>query len=407
MAEDKFRGAKYNSKLSSSEIAKLVKSEIQKKYPYMIVSVISKTFSGGSSVDVEIKDIGFNPYTKEFQKHINSGGGWDDWRSNHFSKRNDYLTADAQAVKSECESILQSYNRDNSDAQVDYFDVNFYGHTNFDNDSHFVLYLPDSEAAREIEERKQRYKTHEEKRKVSKAVQVKNIVFKYGDVVLFKVNWRGGKETEELGIIMKAPNGEARFGNTYDIYSLKEITDKEKEKQLLESEKADNERYFKGKRNKPIYVVYVDGKPYQKERYFDNRFQGTIQHFNGRWSHWFKTETEAKNKPKTSKSEKVSAAKTPVSDIVKEPKQLPVSSKTVEVALNEKQNGIEVKFDGIPSQEDRTFLKENGFKWGSFNKLWYAAFSQSRYEKITKRFVETPNKMLMAKAKLKLLSLKF
>ena len=38
---------------------------------------------------------------------------------------------------------------------------------------------------------------------------------------------------------------------------------------------------------------------------------------------------------------------------------------------NEEKNGIELYFEGIPTPEERTELKKNGFKWHSLKKCWY------------------------------------
>lgn len=40
--------------------------------------------------------------------------------------------------------------------------------------------------------------------------------------------------------------------------------------------------------------------------------------------------------------------------------------------LNEEKNGVELYFTDKPSEEIRTQLKTNGFKWSRFNKCWYA-----------------------------------
>ena len=43
----------------------------------------------------------------------------------------------------------------------------------------------------------------------------------------------------------------------------------------------------------------------------------------------------------------------------------------VKVVYNEEKNGIELYFDGKPSEEIREVLKANGFRWAKFNKAWY------------------------------------
>ncbi|RKJ71484.1 hypothetical protein D7X33_22255 [Butyricicoccus sp. 1XD8-22] len=48
------------------------------------------------------------------------------------------------------------------------------------------------------------------------------------------------------------------------------------------------------------------------------------------------------------------------------------SNNTVQMKLNEEKNGIELYFDNKPSEEVRNLLKQNGFRWGKYNKCWYA-----------------------------------
>ena len=47
-------------------------------------------------------------------------------------------------------------------------------------------------------------------------------------------------------------------------------------------------------------------------------------------------------------------------------------SEGVEIKLNEDKNGIEIYFTSKPSEEVRTALKSNGFRWSKYNKCWYA-----------------------------------
>lgn len=53
---------------------------------------------------------------------------------------------------------------------------------------------------------------------------------------------------------------------------------------------------------------------------------------------------------------------------------------SAEYALNPDFNGIEIKFDGKPSQETLDDLKANGFRWHNKKKVWYAKQSPDRLE---------------------------
>ena len=45
--------------------------------------------------------------------------------------------------------------------------------------------------------------------------------------------------------------------------------------------------------------------------------------------------------------------------------------------LNNEKNGVEIYFDGKPSEEIRNVLKSNGFRWANINKCWYAKQSET------------------------------
>lgn len=49
-----------------------------------------------------------------------------------------------------------------------------------------------------------------------------------------------------------------------------------------------------------------------------------------------------------------------------------VVSNSITMKLNDEKNGVELYFTDKPSEEIRTQLKSNGFKWSRFNKCWYA-----------------------------------
>lgn len=46
------------------------------------------------------------------------------------------------------------------------------------------------------------------------------------------------------------------------------------------------------------------------------------------------------------------------------------------IVLNEELNGVEIHFTNKPSEEVRTMLKENGFRYSRYNKCWYAKQSE-------------------------------
>lgn len=54
------------------------------------------------------------------------------------------------------------------------------------------------------------------------------------------------------------------------------------------------------------------------------------------------------------------------------------------ISFNTAKNGIEISFPGKPSEEIRTSLKADGFRWGKFNKVWYIKDSETNRLKAKK-----------------------
>jgi hypothetical protein len=134
--ERHFEGAKYDSKLTRKEISALIKAEIKDTYPQMNISVTSSSFSGGWSIDVTIKDFGFNPFTQEWldvDKRFN-----DTTRSWQYIKQ---YTPRAEKIREDCDRILNQYNYDDSNPMIDYFSVNYYAHLRIDQEHIFHDYV--------------------------------------------------------------------------------------------------------------------------------------------------------------------------------------------------------------------------------------------------------------------------
>ena len=125
------KGSKYERTrhMPIKDIAKMIKGEIQDKYPYIKVGVGTKSFTGGREVNVTIKS-----YPNAFMirrviypemEHLpedkipSYAWGWQ-------------YTPDAKKVVDGIKAIMDSYNYNDSDIQTDYFDVSFYGDVEFD-----------------------------------------------------------------------------------------------------------------------------------------------------------------------------------------------------------------------------------------------------------------------------------
>ena len=54
------------------------------------------------------------------------------------------------------------------------------------------------------------------------------------------------------------------------------------------------------------------------------------------------------------------------------------------ISYNNEKQGIELSFPGKPSEEVRTSLKADGFRWGKFNKVWYIKDGATARQKAAK-----------------------
>ena len=60
---------------------------------------------------------------------------------------------------------------------------------------------------------------------------------------------------------------------------------------------------------------------------------------------------------------------------------------------NEEKNGIELYFDSIPTEEERTELKANGYRWNKAKKCWYISLGYTKKETPQKAELKTLKKL--------------
>lgn len=114
--------------LSTTEIAALIRTDIKTlinagTLPKGKYSVISKYYSGGSSIDIKVKSItGHKLLTPEYTSARRAGT----WSGGvRFTKI-------ASDVVETLQSLHSSYNFDSSDSQYDHFDTRFLGNAEID-----------------------------------------------------------------------------------------------------------------------------------------------------------------------------------------------------------------------------------------------------------------------------------
>ena len=137
-----WEGDKYrkNENLYGSSLTKAIRQELKEKLPNCKFSVVSKTYSGGQSVNVHLMSANFNPFnelTKEIIEKIkikcihNWGDNWESQLNqsienfknttvrdkhhqvNHYYVKDDIcLTEEAKSVINQALNIINSYNFD-------------------------------------------------------------------------------------------------------------------------------------------------------------------------------------------------------------------------------------------------------------------------------------------------------
>lgn len=135
------RGAKYDAtkSLSTVEIAKRIRSDVKAaiaagRLPQGLkVSVRSDSFSGGTSIDLRITALpaSFAIMSPRYVKWCHENVQEARYGRSPFRHEEIYTSEFAQLLKS-LKAIHSAYNRNNSDAMSDYFDVAYYGDAGID-----------------------------------------------------------------------------------------------------------------------------------------------------------------------------------------------------------------------------------------------------------------------------------
>jgi hypothetical protein len=205
-----FVGSKYNetSHLSITEVAKLIRVELKNAYPKVKLSVKTSKYSGGCSLDVEIKSVDSNPFSVEYNQFLGSNKPLNEW---NFSKEK--YNAAFLAMKTNIKSIVEQYNFDDSDTQSDYFSVAFYSNVRVEDSVLIHAFYPNNDSNNKNMEYWAKTKVVDTAANEKAAKKRKALTkgFKKGDEVLYIFD-RVSKNIPQ-GIynatILKVPNGRA------------------------------------------------------------------------------------------------------------------------------------------------------------------------------------------------------
>ncbi len=119
---NEFTGDNHKPYRNVKDTAKLIRKDIKRHFPGVKASVRIDRYSGGQSVRIEIKSTPFAMISKDrLAAEIKE-------ENTNFVSR---YTDEACKLLDDLRSLGMSYNRDDSDSMVDYFDVDFYLHVDF------------------------------------------------------------------------------------------------------------------------------------------------------------------------------------------------------------------------------------------------------------------------------------
>lgn len=117
----RWQGKKYNPQMSIKEIVENIRKELKEKFPECKFSVRKEVFSNGCSITVSLMEAPFDPFSDKLDEYDKRYGYH---QINHFHM--EYLPKEAYSVLKQVVDIVNSYNFDDSESMIDYFDRNFY-----------------------------------------------------------------------------------------------------------------------------------------------------------------------------------------------------------------------------------------------------------------------------------------
>lgn len=122
-----WEGNNYDNNLDIKNIAKIVREYLKEKYPKYKFSITIERYSGGQSMTISLISSPVNIFTESYLKKENVNKGYAQLNK-YYLNTDERLTEDAVKMFEEIKELIDSYNYDDSDAMIDYFDTNFYWH---------------------------------------------------------------------------------------------------------------------------------------------------------------------------------------------------------------------------------------------------------------------------------------
>ena len=128
--------------MGTKEIAIKIRMQLKQEFPACVFSVVMKSFSGGSEINVSLMSAPFEVFDKSKPFDMNGNQiNWNHAQLNEYSfsslhnftsekgySNGHYLTEQTWRIMQRICKIVNQFNYDESDIQTDYFNVNFYFH---------------------------------------------------------------------------------------------------------------------------------------------------------------------------------------------------------------------------------------------------------------------------------------
>jgi hypothetical protein len=140
MYKDGWKGIYAEANLSTKQIAFAIRGELKKEFPECRFSITTEYFAGGSAINVRLQSGPFESIIAGKSKSVDVGHRIDEYSKEYNdahprSEQDKIYYGEATVLSDEVikvmkrvNAIVNSFNHDYSDAQMDYSDVNFYSH---------------------------------------------------------------------------------------------------------------------------------------------------------------------------------------------------------------------------------------------------------------------------------------
>ncbi|HBG5344123.1 TPA: hypothetical protein KQG29_001487 [Clostridioides difficile] len=118
-----WKGENYSGSLSVKDIAKIIRQYVKEIYPTYKFSITAASTGTCSTINVSLMEAPFNIFNKGFEKNYTQV-------NNYNILFDESLNSVGKSILNDLYNLLKSYNYDDSDGMIDYFDTKFFMNIN-------------------------------------------------------------------------------------------------------------------------------------------------------------------------------------------------------------------------------------------------------------------------------------